>query len=209
MADSKKLHPGSHARIYRDGTELQANIVLLPIGKAALELRGLTPGSYVARDELGGEQAFVVDPKSEVATIHVGGATEGSDNVAVGPGAAQLDEVDHLLVGPPDAPPDPIYPKVRPQGDVAFNPEHDIPVLGEPGSALIEEVGEPVVLDDPGTKKKDLGTADEQADVPHGADVEQEPLETPDGPVVQAPVQPVAEGAPRSRRATPRGSRKK
>lgn len=139
-----KLQAGSTVRIYRDGTELVGPILTVPTGRDNMEIRNLAPGSYVARDEQGGEEAFTVNPKDEAAIVHVGGALEGAGSVAAaGPGAAKIDAVPG-----PEPEPTPTYPATAPS-DQPDDAAADVPVLGEPGSALIEPVGEPNEINTP------------------------------------------------------------
>jgi hypothetical protein len=139
-----KLQAGSTVRIYRDGTELVGPILRVPTGRSNMEIRNLAPGSYVARDEQGGEEAFTVNPKDEAAIVHVGGALEGGGSVAAaGPGAAAIDAVPG-----PEPESEPTYPATAPS-EQPDDAAADRPVLGEPGSALIEPFGEPNAINTP------------------------------------------------------------
>lgn len=133
MAKSKLLR-GSMARIYRDGGNLECN-VLIP-AEGAMVLRNLSPGRYLAVDEEGGQVAFEVSAFEEAATViggdFVGASCEpGSSSVVPAPPAEEL--------------PEPIYPEVAAKTPVRMaDVGADIDrVPGSPGAGHVTEV-EPV-----------------------------------------------------------------
>jgi hypothetical protein len=94
---TQTLAPGSAARIYRDGGVLVAQCNVPATGR--FEVRGLDPGQYVARDELGGEQAFVVHPGTESTTVSGHGAAVAPGASGM-PGTGSVAEAPALHVGP-------------------------------------------------------------------------------------------------------------
>jgi hypothetical protein len=123
-----KLTVGATVRIFRDGGVLVGPLLQVPDGR--FSVRHLDPGSYVARDELGGEQAFVVGVDREDAVIVPGPDVEmGSGE----PGSAWV--VPALAQ---DEGTEPKYPKPATAAHAPkVEPQADVPVLGEPGSAKI------------------------------------------------------------------------
>ena len=124
----KKLTVGATVRVFRDGGVLVGPLMQVPKGR--FSVRHLDPGSYVARDELGGEQAFVVSADQEDAVI-VPGADVGMGSGE--PGSAWI--VPALAQADGD---EPVYPDAPKSADApVVEPQADVPVLGEPGSAKI------------------------------------------------------------------------
>ena len=136
----KKLSPGAQARIYRDGDVLEC-AVLIP-QKGDLEIRHLAPGAYVVKDETGGYEEFKVLPKVETVAVptrysdrqdpedaEIGSAEPGSSStippMELRPGQSRHGSTS-VRTGPPK-----------------LGADVDVPVLGEPGSALIEELPDP------------------------------------------------------------------
>jgi hypothetical protein len=137
--ENKMLVPGATARIYRDGGVLEGSI-LVPVGRP-LELRHLAPGSYVLKDEAGGYAEVAIDPKVETTLVHTRGSRRSTskETGTAEPGSS------FVVPAPVDEPPLlPIYPdEPSVETNVENDPRVDEPVLGEPGSALIEEVEDP------------------------------------------------------------------
>jgi hypothetical protein len=159
---TQTLAPGSQARIYRDGGTLVAACLVPDEGR--FEVRGLLPGQYVARDEMGGERAFEVRVGEEVAVV-------SGQGTVVPPGASGLPGTGSRVDAPPlnvgaapvfrrpgqvapgvnvttpianesaDVETVPPPPRVhRPENPV----EDDVRVPGGPGSALIQDDALPV-----------------------------------------------------------------
>jgi hypothetical protein len=135
--EGRMLVPGSHARIYRDGTVLEG-MVEVPVGRP-LELRHLPAGSYTAVDETGGHAEFAVDVKSETILVHTKGSrrSKSQDTGSAEPGSsytvpAEADEPALLPIRPAEEGVEVDMP--------AEDPSVDEPVLGEPGSSLSEPI---------------------------------------------------------------------
>ncbi len=140
--DRKMLTPGSTARIYRDGEVLEG-IVLVP-ERLPLELRHLAPGSYVLQDETGGYEEVAVHALEETTTVHTamsrraGAQTGETTKGTAEPGSS------FQVPGPEPAEKlKPIYPDRKMSDEPEEHPQVDVPVLAEPGSALIQEIEDP------------------------------------------------------------------
>jgi hypothetical protein len=166
---TQTLAPGSQARIYRDGGTLIA-LALVP-DEGRFEVRGLLPGQYVARDELGGEQPFEVRVGEEVAVVagqganvapgasglpgtggrvafdalHVGGAPVFRTPGQVAPGVNVTSPIANVQSGDVEAVPKP-HPRRVPRND----PAEDVRVPGQPGSSIVTEVPSNVGEREPG-----------------------------------------------------------
>lgn len=136
----KKLSPGAQARIYRDGNVLEG-ACLIP-QKGDLELRHLAPGSYVVKDETGGYEEFKVLPKVETVAVPTRySASQDSKDAEIGsgePGSSSTTPKMELRDNQVELP----SPSVQ-TGPPKLGAETDVPVLAEPGSALIEELPDP------------------------------------------------------------------
>jgi hypothetical protein len=131
-------------RFYRDGHYL-AGQSHVPNGR--FEVRHLAPGQYVARDELGGEQAFVVPANTETAMILKGPDPMGHDEqidrrLSAEPGTSYQSPTEITQVGVrpgQEREGEPSYPK---EGSVVV-PTHvrgdDQRVPGAPGSGAVQE----------------------------------------------------------------------
>jgi len=137
---SKKLSPGAQARIYRDGDVLEG-AVLIP-QRGPLELRHLAPGSYVIKDETGGYEEVKILPKVETTAVHTRYSERQDDEEGfVGsaePGSSSTVPPMELRPNQTRQPAPPVF-----SGPPELGADVDVPVLGEPGSALIEELPDP------------------------------------------------------------------
>jgi hypothetical protein len=121
------LAEGATARLYRDGTLL--GMVDVPLGR--MEVRGLQPGQYEARDEIGGSCFFEVTHETEVVVVQDPEGTAGP--VVAADSTRQIDR-------DPDAPePTPIYPAAQEHARVEVpHPEYRVTL---PADAELEEAG--------------------------------------------------------------------
>jgi len=133
--DRHMLTPGAFARIYRDGHVLEGGVNVPMSGP--LELRHLAPGSYVLKDELDGFEEIEVHPKDETTVVRVKGSAvkEDLEGGTAEPGSS------YVIPAPePEKQPEMKFPPRPKQIKPEAPAEEDIPVKGEPGSALIEEM---------------------------------------------------------------------
>lgn len=164
----KSLTPGSLARIYRDGTVHEENMLVPERG--TMTTRSLPPGEYVARDECGGEIDFVVSALNETTTIWDPRSGRGNPDEA-GTGEAGSSFVKPFGDGERDTRPadtstfTPGFPNVGPDreappagesdmpGDAPALPRRDAPehdvetddqsepdrIVGQPGSSIVHD----------------------------------------------------------------------
>ena len=136
----KKLSPGAQARIYRDGDVLEGS-VLIP-QKGPLELRHLAPGSYAIKDETGGYEEVKILPKVETTAVPTRYSERQEDAEgfigSAEPGSSSTTPPMELRSNQVNQPAPPVF-----SGPPELGADVDVPVLGEPGSALIEELPDP------------------------------------------------------------------
>lgn len=141
------LAEGAVARLFRDGTLL--GLVDVPIGR--MELRGLQPGQYEARDEIGGRCYFEVTHGTEVVVVQ----DPESEDVPV----AAADSTRQIDRDPDPEAPVPVYPgKQDPALIEEPHPEWRVTL---PADAELEEAGSageephPVVVAEEGDERSD------------------------------------------------------
>lgn len=131
----ERLAAGSACRVYRDGGSLTAQLTVPRDPDAAMLVRSLAPGRYVARDEQGGEVAFEVSAGAEFAVVQgeVGEFAGGVYGEVSTPAEKREDEVQADAIVPP-------------LPDVA---QVDVEIVGDDAARVEGAAGSSAVNDDP------------------------------------------------------------